>query len=96
MENIAYNISQVLGITIIHSLWQGLLIYFFLRVILLFTAWLPASKKIYPGCKQFVSYNRVVCLHTGARDTDLRLACKTINHGQYAADAGTARQHAAL
>jgi bla regulator protein BlaR1 len=45
MENILYNISQVLGISIIHSLWQGLLIYFLLRVIMLFTAWLPASNK---------------------------------------------------
>jgi len=45
MENMLYNISQVLGITIIHSLWQGLLIYFLLRVVLLFTAGLPASKK---------------------------------------------------
>jgi bla regulator protein BlaR1 len=45
MENILYNISQVLGITIIHSLWQGLLIYFLLRVVLLFAAGLSASKK---------------------------------------------------
>lgn len=35
MESVFYNISQVLGITIIHSLWQGLLIWFALR--LLFT-----------------------------------------------------------
>jgi beta-lactamase regulating signal transducer with metallopeptidase domain len=35
MENLFYNISQVLGITIIHSLWQGLLVWFALR--LLFT-----------------------------------------------------------
>ena len=27
-----YNISQVLGITIIHSLWQGLIIYFIIRI----------------------------------------------------------------
>ena len=33
MENLLYNISQVLGITIIHSLWQGLLIYFVLRLV---------------------------------------------------------------
>jgi bla regulator protein BlaR1 len=45
MENILYNISQVLGITIIHSLWQGLLIYFLLRVVLLFASGLTASKK---------------------------------------------------
>ncbi len=32
METILYNISQVLGISIIHSLWQGLLIYFILRI----------------------------------------------------------------
>src|SRR5476651_1714874 len=33
MANLLYNISQVLGITIIHSLWQGLMIYFVLRVV---------------------------------------------------------------
>jgi bla regulator protein BlaR1 len=31
MENLFYNISQVLGITILHSLWQGLIIYALLR-----------------------------------------------------------------
>src|SRR6185437_10621277 len=45
MENILYNISQVLGITIIHSLWQGLLVYFMLRMALMFSAQLSASKK---------------------------------------------------
>jgi bla regulator protein blaR1 len=45
MENALYNISQVLGITIIHSLWQGLVIYFILRMVLMFSAQLPASKK---------------------------------------------------
>ena len=35
MENLFYNISQVLGVTIIHSLWQGLLVWFVLH--LLFT-----------------------------------------------------------
>lgn len=45
MENILYNISQVLGITIIHSLWQGLLIYFLLRVVLLLATGLSSSKK---------------------------------------------------
>ncbi|QHS55661.1 M48 family metalloprotease [Mucilaginibacter sp. 14171R-50] len=45
MENILYNISQVLGITIIHSLWQGLLIYFLLRVVLLVAGKLPSSTK---------------------------------------------------
>ncbi|PTQ98020.1 beta-lactamase regulating signal transducer with metallopeptidase domain [Mucilaginibacter yixingensis] len=34
MENLFYNISQVLGITIIHSLWQGLIIYMLLRMYL--------------------------------------------------------------
>jgi len=32
MENILYNISQVLGITVIHSLWQALLVYFMLKI----------------------------------------------------------------
>ncbi len=45
MGNILYNISQVLGIAIIHSLWQGLLIYFLLRVVLFFASGLAASKK---------------------------------------------------
>jgi bla regulator protein BlaR1 len=45
MENTLYNISQVLGITIIHSLWQGLLIYFMLRLALMFSARISASKK---------------------------------------------------
>ncbi len=45
MGNILYNISQVLGITIIHSLWQGLLIYFLLRIILALPLQLTASKK---------------------------------------------------
>src|ERR1700757_83656 len=45
MENLLYNISQVLGITIIHSLWQGLLIYFVLRLLLLSMPALPSVKK---------------------------------------------------
>ena len=45
MGNILYNISQVLGITIIHSLWQGMLIYFALRMVLMFAEQLSASKK---------------------------------------------------
>src|ERR1700679_2849218 len=45
MENILYNISQVLGITIINSLWQGLLIYFMLRLALMFSSQLSSSKK---------------------------------------------------
>ncbi len=32
MESILYNISQVLGITVIHSLWQGLLLWIILRI----------------------------------------------------------------
>jgi bla regulator protein BlaR1 len=35
MQNLLYNISQVLGITIVHSLWQGLIIYIALRLYLL-------------------------------------------------------------
>lgn len=45
MENILYNISQVLGITIIHSIWQALLIYFMLRLALMFSPYLSSSKK---------------------------------------------------
>ncbi|MCC8427262.1 M56 family metallopeptidase [Mucilaginibacter sp. UR6-11] len=35
MQNLLYNISQVLGITIIHSLWQGLIIFIVLRLFML-------------------------------------------------------------
>jgi beta-lactamase regulating signal transducer with metallopeptidase domain len=35
MGTLFYNISQVLGITIIHSLWQGLIIYIALRLFVL-------------------------------------------------------------
>ncbi len=45
MANLLYNISQVLGITIIHSLWQGLLIYLVLRVLLLSIPALSSVKK---------------------------------------------------
>src|ERR1700737_4548486 len=36
MQTILYNISQVIGVAIIHSLWQGLLVYLGLRLIVLF------------------------------------------------------------
>ena len=36
MGTMLYNISQILGITVIHSLWQALLIYFLLRIALTF------------------------------------------------------------
>jgi len=49
MENALYNISQVLGITIIHSLWQGLVIYFMLRLALIFGDNLPSPKKYLLG-----------------------------------------------
>jgi len=45
MENILYNISQVLGATIIHSLWQGMLVYFLLRMIFAASPELSAVKK---------------------------------------------------
>jgi beta-lactamase regulating signal transducer with metallopeptidase domain len=45
MQNVLYNISQVLGITIVHSLWQGLLVYFILRIIFIAAPSLPADKK---------------------------------------------------
>ncbi len=45
MQNILYNISQVLGITVIHSLWQGLIIYFALKLALTLGGQLAASKK---------------------------------------------------
>lgn len=45
MQNILFNISQVLGITIIHSLWQGMLIYLVLKLALLLGNKLSASVK---------------------------------------------------
>src|ERR1700741_5516194 len=45
MTPILYNISQVLGITVIHSLWQALLIYFLLRIVLSFGNKLSAALK---------------------------------------------------
>jgi bla regulator protein BlaR1 len=45
METILYNISQVVGIAIIHSLWQGLVIYLFLRLLLLSFSSLSAKTK---------------------------------------------------
>ncbi len=45
METILYNISQVLGVTIIHSLWQGLVVYFILRIVFAGSSSLTATKK---------------------------------------------------
>lgn len=45
METILYNISQVIGVAIIHSLWQGLFIYLFLRLVLLSFSSLAAKYK---------------------------------------------------
>lgn len=45
MENLFYNLSQVLGITIIHSLWQGLTVYVALSMILQFFPEMQASSK---------------------------------------------------
>jgi bla regulator protein BlaR1 len=45
MQTILYNISQVIGVTIIHSLWQGLLIYLLLRLALLFFTHLSSKAK---------------------------------------------------
>lgn len=50
MQNLLYNISQVLGITILHSLWQGLLIFIVLRLFLLAR---PATSS---AIKYWVSY----------------------------------------
>jgi bla regulator protein BlaR1 len=45
METILYNISQVIGVAIIHSLWQGLLIYLLMRLVLLFFTFLSSKAK---------------------------------------------------
>ncbi len=45
MEHILYNIGQVLGLTIIHSLWQALLVYFVLKAVLMLPLQLSSNKK---------------------------------------------------
>jgi bla regulator protein blaR1 len=45
MENVLYNISQILGASIIHSLWQGMLVYFALRIVFASYPAMPALKK---------------------------------------------------
>ncbi|RZA02329.1 MAG: hypothetical protein EOP47_07360 [Sphingobacteriaceae bacterium] len=45
MEQLFYNLSQILGTTIIHSLWQGLLIYGALQLIFVVVLGLSAQKK---------------------------------------------------
>ncbi|MBE9586121.1 M48 family metalloprotease [Mucilaginibacter sp. JRF] len=45
MEMLVQNISQILGITIIHSLWQGLLVYLALRFLLAVLPGLTSAKK---------------------------------------------------
>ena len=74
METILYNIGQVLGITIIHSLWQGLLIYFTLRIVFMAVPALSSVKKynlaigamvsifvcfVYTLCIEVTAYNWV-------------------------------------
>ncbi len=56
MHNLLYNISQVLGITIIHSLWQGLIIYIALRLFLLA---MPAVSAV---SKYRISYATLVAM----------------------------------
>lgn len=45
MSNLVYNISQVLGISILHSLWQGLLVLLLLRMIFAGAPGLSSAKK---------------------------------------------------
>ena len=45
METILYNISQVVGVAIIHSMWQGLFVYLFMQLLLLSFQSLPARYK---------------------------------------------------
>lgn len=46
MQNLLYNMSQVLGITIVHSLWQGLIVFIVLRLFML----------AFPGRSSVVKY----------------------------------------
>ncbi len=45
MQTILYNISQVIGVAIIHSLWQGLFVYLGLRLIILLFPQLSSATK---------------------------------------------------
>ena len=45
METLLYNISQVVGVAIIHSMWQGLFVYLFMQLLLLSFQALPARYK---------------------------------------------------
>ena len=45
METILYNISQVVGVAVIHSLWQGLFVYLGLRLIILLFPQLSSATK---------------------------------------------------
>jgi len=47
METTLYNISQVLGISIIQSLWQGMLVYLILRILFAAAPSLSSVKKYY-------------------------------------------------
>ena len=47
METTIYNISQVLGISIIQSLWQGMLVYIVLRIVFAVAPSLSSVKKYY-------------------------------------------------
>jgi len=54
MQNLLYNMSQVLGITIVHSLWQGLIVFIVLR---LFMLAFPGRSAV---LKYWVSYGALV------------------------------------
>jgi bla regulator protein BlaR1 len=47
MGTTLYNISQVLGISIIQSLWQGMLVYVILRIVFAAAPSLSSVKKYY-------------------------------------------------
>lgn len=47
MEKLLYNIGQVLGVTIIHSLWQGLLVYAALHLLFVCQPALTPAKKYF-------------------------------------------------
>ncbi|HZY35993.1 MAG TPA: M56 family metallopeptidase [Mucilaginibacter sp.] len=55
METTLYNISQVLGVSIIQSLWQGMLVYLVLRIVFAAAPSLSSVKKYYLGIFAMVS-----------------------------------------
>ena len=79
MEHLLYNISLVLGISIIHSLWQGSLVYFVLRIAFAFApAMSPVKKYNFAVIAMFII---IVCfVYTIIEEV---YACNRVNTGVF-------------